>query len=146
MSFLRKLIGQPEPTIVLEVEGRLAVESPSKEQIRAAVISLERGGSTFACLTDKDGNYIQAAGSRPWCLVERRRLRPLEHQRAFQETPNPKYKDGAKLSTGAGEIVMRHDEWFLLKDAADLFVAFLEEEPLPAHVNWRSMNETLGLE
>lgn len=70
---------------------------------------------------------------------------PLSHERAFQETLKPKYKDGAKLQTGAGEISLKHDEWFLLKDAAEMVVAFFRRDDFPARVQWRSMNELLGL-
>ncbi|MFC3444098.1 hypothetical protein ACFOKF_23420 [Sphingobium rhizovicinum] len=47
--------------------------------------------------------------------------------------------------TGAGEIVLKHDEWFLLKDAAEVFAAFLHKDLMPARVKWRSMNEMFGL-
>jgi len=130
---------------VLEAESQLTVKDPTEEHIRAVVLGLRRGETSFASLTDQAGNYIQVAGSRPWCVVERRCLTPLQHERAFQETPKPKYKDGAKLSTGAGELSLQHDEWFLLKDAAELFLAFHRGSEMPVHVKWRSMNEMLGL-
>ena len=145
MDFLRKLIRFRPSVMLLEAESRPAIENPSTEQVRAVVLGLQHGGTSFASLTDETGNYIQVAGSRPWCLIERRRLKPLQHERAFQKTPNPKYKDGAKLLTGAGNISLKQDEWFLLKDAAEVFVAFLRKDSLPEHVQWRSMNEMLGL-
>ncbi len=40
---------------------------------------------------------------------------------------------------------MKHDEWFLLKDAADIFAAFLNRQPFPEKVEWRSMNEMFGI-
>jgi len=132
-------------TMRLEAEGHPPVVNPSEQEVRAMILSLQRGHTSFASLTDEAGNYIQVAGGRPWCAIERRRLTPPKHERAFQETPKPKYMDGAKLSTGAGEISLRHDEWFLLKDAADIVVAFLQHDAIPARVKWRSMNQTLGL-
>ena len=131
--------------MLLEAKGQPPVQNPTEEQIRALVLNLRVGGAFFASLTDEVGDYIQIAGSRPWCVIERRRLKPLQHERAFQATPTPKYNDGAKLQTGAGSITLRHDEWFLLKDAADVFAAFLRKDAFPAHVQWRSMNKTLGL-
>ncbi|WP_454796739.1 hypothetical protein [Novosphingobium lindaniclasticum] len=145
MVFLRKLIRPRSSTMLLEAEGQPLVQNPSEEQVRTVVLKLQRGGTSFASLTDEAGDYIQVAGSRPWCVLERRRFKPPQHERAFQETPTPKYKDGAKIMTGAGEIVLKHDEWFLLKDAAEVFVAFLHKNPTPARVKWRSMNEMLGL-
>jgi len=145
MNFLHRLIRPRSAPKLLEAEGQFAVENPSEEQVRAVVLGLQRGNTTFASLTDGAGNYMQVAGSRPWCVIERRRLQPLKHERAFQDTPNPKYMDGAKLLTGAGGIALKQDEWFLLKDAAELFVAFLHNDALPTRVRWRSMNETMGL-
>lgn len=99
---------------------------------------------SFASITDEAGNYMQVAGSRPWCVLERRRINPSLHERAFQETRTAKYENGAKIRTGAGDIVLQHDEWFLLKDAAEAFVAFLHKGAMPAYVKWRSINHTFG--
>jgi hypothetical protein len=131
--------------MTLEADGLPPLHNPTEEQVRDLVLRVDRMGPSFASLTDEAGDYVQLAGSRPWCLVEMRRHNPTRHERAFQHTPQPKYADGAKIITGAGEIVMKHDEWFLLKDAADIFVAFLNRQPYPEKVEWRSMNETLGI-
>ncbi len=40
---------------------------------------------------------------------------------------------------------MAHDEWFLLKDAAEIIVAFYKQEAFPPQVQWRSMNEMFGI-
>jgi hypothetical protein len=150
MGFLKSLFGgnseasgmtPPEPVMILESEGVAPISHPSVDQVRQAVLGLSRMRPSFVALTDEVGNYVQAAGDRPWCVLERRRVEPLLHQRAFQHTPIPKYKDGAKISTGAGEITMKFDEWFLLKDAAEVFVAFLHREAEPPQVQWRSLNE-----
>ena len=133
------------PRMTLEAEGELRVHDPTEEQVRALVLRINRMGPSFASLTDESNNYVQLAGGRPWCLIERRRTNPLIHERAFQHTPHPKYEDGARISTGAGEIVMKHDEWFLLKDAADVFASFLNRRPFPEHVQWRLMNEMLEI-
>ena len=145
MKLFSKLVRDPMSAMLLEAERQPPVRDPSEEQVRALILSLRVGETSFASLADKAGNYLQIAGSRPWCVIEHRHLRPLRHDRAFQETPTPKYKDGAKLRTGAGDISLRHDEWFLLKDAADVFAAFLREDAFPAYVKWRSMSQTLGL-
>lgn len=131
--------------MVLEAESLEPIYDPSEDQVRAILLGLSIRQSSYVSLTDEIGNYIQAAGSRPWCAIERRHLEPLKHERAFQYTPTPKYRDGAMLRSGSGDIPMKHDEWFLLKDAAEVFVAFLRREKLPAYVSWRSMHEILGL-
>jgi len=148
MSWFGRFFGSGEqkaPNFVLEIEGRQPLHDPSVAQVKEVILGLVRSGPSFACLTDHKGNYLQVAGSRPWCLVERRIAKPKGHARAYQETPNPKYNDGAKLSTGAGEIVMQHDEWFLLKDAAEIMEAFQLGTEFPSKVQWRSMNEMFGI-
>lgn len=131
--------------MLLEAQEQPPVRNPSENEVRTLVLSLRVGAISFASITDETGDYVQVAGSRPWCVIERRSLRPVRHERAFQETPTAKYKDGAKLRTGAGEISLQHDEWFLLKDAAEVFVAFLKRDAFPGHVRWRPMNESFGL-
>ena len=150
MGFLKSLFGRnpeesgmmrPEPVMVLESEGLTPISNPSEDQVRQAVRGLSRMKPSFVALTDEVGNYVQAAGDRPWCVLERRRVEPFLHERAFQHTPVPKYNDGAKIRTGAGEITLKSDEWFLLKDAAEVFVAFLHREAESPQVQWRSLNE-----
>lgn len=131
--------------MIVEGERLAARLDPSEHDIKELVLNLRNGETSFVSITDDDGNYIQIAGSRPWCLIEHRSVSPLAHHRAYQNTPIPKYKDGAKLNTGAGSITLKHDEWFLLKDAADVAVAFLHGDPFPAFVKWRQMNEMLGI-
>jgi hypothetical protein len=146
MGLLNKLFGsqpdQPDrPSMTIEGEKLDAIINPTEEQVRQVVLGLNRMETSFVSLTDESGNYIQVAGSRPWCVLERRSVAPMLHERAFQHTPTPKYNDGAKIRTGAGEITLQHDEWFLLKDAAEVFVAFLNRETVPSQVQWRSLNE-----
>ncbi|MES3110434.1 hypothetical protein [Sphingomonas aurantiaca] len=143
-QFSERLI-RPASSMLLEAEGQPPIVDPSEEQVRALVLGLRVGETSFASLTDEAGNYVQLAGSRPWCVIEYRRLKPLQHDRAFQDTPTPKYKDGAKIKTGAGDISLRQDEWFLLKNGAEVLAAFLRKDRFPANVQWRSMTETLGL-
>jgi hypothetical protein len=140
---LNKHFGADAPMwqMTLEGEGLASVVEPTEDQVRAAVLGLNRLGTSFVSITDETGGYVQAAGSRPWCVLERRRIEPFRHDRAFQDTPVPKYNDGAKIRTGAGEITLKSDEWFLLKDAAEVFVAFLHREAGPPEVQWRSLNE-----
>ncbi|MCC6788880.1 MAG: hypothetical protein IT547_13690 [Hyphomonadaceae bacterium] len=132
--------------MLLEVQGDRRMENPTEQQVRGAIEGfLHPGPWSYAHLVDDQGSYVQAAGNRPWCVVERRQLAPLSHFRAFQHTPVIKYADGTTLNTGAGDITLQHDEWFLLQDAVEIFLAFLRDEPFPVQVQWRSMNEMFGL-
>lgn len=144
MSIIANLFGsgrKPEPKMTLDIEGQETIEQPDLETVRAAVLGLNRPRPTFLCLTHLNGDYLQVVGARPWCRIEMRVLEPLSHACAYQHTPNPKYPDGVPISSAAGEIVMAHDEWFLLKDAAEVFEAFFNRSRFPAKVKWRSMNQ-----
>ena len=147
MNILGKLFGSEHnmQAIKLEVEGREPINEPDLATVVDAVKALSRPSPTFLILTHRDGDYLQVVGARPWCRVERRQIKPLAHDCAFQNTPSPKYNDGAKLYSGVGEIVMAYDEWFLLKDAADIIAAFFKREAFPPQVQWRSMNEMFGI-
>ncbi|MBX9859703.1 MAG: hypothetical protein K2Y20_08960 [Sphingomonas sp.] len=141
---LSRFFSKPK-SMVLEGQGFSPIREPSEQQVRYSVLALKNGGSSFLSVTDELGNYIQIAGSRPWCFIEHRQIKPLNHSRAYRDTPVPKYEDGAKIHTGAGDIELMHDEWFLLKDAAEIAVGFLKGESFPKGVNWRSLNEMLGI-
>ena len=131
--------------MILESEGMTSIAEPSEAQVRDLVTSLAPPGPSFASLTDEAGNYLQIAGGRPWCVVERREVSPLRHWRARTDSGRRPYADGARIRSGAGEIVLRADEWLLLKQAAELFAAFLARRAFPDFVLWRSMNSSLGL-
>jgi len=140
-------LGRPKPKeMVLEVEGRNSIVNPTEDQVVSAISELRSHGPSFASLTDERGNYVQVAGGRPWCMVEWRQVKPLVHSRATSEGVRRPYEDGAMLNFSAGPIPLRSDEWLLLKQASEIFVAFLRRETLPASVQWRSINSTLGIQ
>ncbi|WP_404338424.1 hypothetical protein AB2M62_05870 [Sphingomonas sp. MMS12-HWE2-04] len=129
----------------LEAEGMAPIAEPSEDQVRNLVLSLAMPRPTFASLNDAHGNYIQVAGGRPWCMVEWRQANPLVHYGATAKAVRSPYKDGAKIRSGAGEIALQADEWLLLKQAAELFLAFRAGKQFPDFVRWRTMNSKLGL-
>lgn len=133
-----KLFRKKAEHFVLQGEGIGDVLDPTQEQVTRYVESLTHPGSSYLQLTHRDGAYVQVMGSRPWCMVERGEHDPSTHQRAFQETPVPKFLDGTNLNCGRGSFPLRHDEWFLRKDAAAIVVAFLKGEPMPGFVQWRA--------
>lgn len=130
----------------LELEGGGRVDNPSDWFLHDAIMMLRNEGPTsFAAVTDKKGNYVQVAGGPLGCVVERRVLKPLNHDRAHKEGADPTHGDGDKLKTGAGEISLRSDEWFTREEAAEIVMAFFKRKPWPSYVRWRSMNETFGI-
>jgi hypothetical protein len=133
-------------TMVLEGEAIAPIVNPSEDEVRNVVSSLRHFGPTsFASLTDESGNYVQVAGGRPWCMVERRQMSPLAHYRANSDGVRRPYKDGAMLQFSAGPVQLQADEWLLAKQAQEIFVAFLRREPSPHFVRWRDISLAVGL-
>jgi hypothetical protein len=123
----------------LEVEGKAAMQGPTKPQVVKALKSLRSyGPSSYASLTDANGNYVQVAGGGVTCMVERYDAVGHRRFRAFHDKPSPIRPDGTILSFRAGNIPMQSDEWFMSDQVIDLFVAFLNGEQFPSYVSWRS--------
>jgi len=131
--------------MTLEVEGLPAIAQPDEDLIRKTIMDLRGAGPSFASLTDRQGNYVQVAGGRPWVMVEWRQVSPLIHRRAHTTSGRRPYKDGAKINFGAGSIALQADEWLLQKQAFEIFLAFLRMEDFPDFVRWRTINDQLGL-
>ncbi|MFM0009005.1 hypothetical protein PQR46_00665 [Paraburkholderia sediminicola] len=122
----------------LEIERKPSVSAPTPAQIRRAIRSLRSyGPSSCASLTDAAGNYVQIAGGGVSCMIERFEIEGGSRSRAFHDKPNPVRPDGTILVFGAGNIPMRSDEWFMSDQVAEVFLAFLNDEPFPAFVHWR---------
>lgn len=137
-GFLSGLFVKKAKHFVLQGERIGNILDPSEDQVTNYVKSLIHPGMSYLQLTHRDGAYVQVMGSRPWCMVERGEADPSIHERAYQDTPVPKFLDGTNLNFGRGSYPLRHDEWFLRKDAAAIMVAFLKDEPMPGFVKWRT--------
>lgn len=124
--------------MLFECEGKAAIQSPKPSQIRKALRGLRSyGPSSFASLTDVQGNYLQVAGGGVTCLLELYRADKKERMRGFGDVPNKVFPDGTLLVCRVGNIPMMSDEWFMVEQVADAFCAFLEEFDLPIGIHWR---------
>lgn len=136
-NILSRLGKRQAESFVLQGEGFDVLLDPSRDAVERMVLSLTYPGASYLQLTDRDGNYVQVMGGRPWCIVERGEINPSSHSRAYQDTPSPKFPDGMRVNCGAGDYQALHDEWFLRKDAAAIVDAFLTSTAMPESVNWR---------
>jgi len=122
----------------LEVEGKAAIEGVRASQIVRAVKALKSyGPSSYASLTDADGNYVQVAGGGVSCMIERYEAKSSKRSRAFHDKPSPVRPDGTILSFRAGNIPMRSDEWFMADQVIDVFILFLNGDEFPDFIHWR---------
>jgi hypothetical protein len=130
--------------MLLEAEGRRPIENVTEAQVRAAILRLRsQGPSSFASLTDSDGNYLQAAGGQATCMLERRDAVHGRHYRAHMNERSKVFSDGALLAFGAGKIELAADEWLLASLVAEAFVAFLNGSELPSAILWREVTDSL---
>ncbi|REG60852.1 hypothetical protein B0G80_3675 [Paraburkholderia sp. BL6669N2] len=97
-----------------EVEGKAPVDAPRESAIRRGIKSLRSyGPSSFAALTDVEGNYVQVGGGGVTCLVEWYFAASKGRLRAFHDRPSPVRPDGA-LS----------DEWFMVSQVEEVLIRF----------------------
>jgi hypothetical protein len=125
----------------LESENRPPVATATAAVVKKIVKSLRSyGPSSFASLTDAQGNYVQVAGGGITCMVERREALTAEHYRAFQMKGRKGCPDGTLLTFGGGTISLKSDEWLSSDQALEIFLAFLAEHEMPESISWREVD------
>jgi hypothetical protein len=128
------------------MEAASAIQNPSARAIERALRKLKLTGKhEFAGLDDENGNFIQVAGGGVACMLERRTAEPFRHYRAFQEKRNRGFPDGTKLCFSGGAIPMMSNEWFIIDQAIEAFLAFNSGSKLPNSIHWRDISELLDL-
>jgi hypothetical protein len=76
----------------LEVENKPVIEHVNAAQLRSAITGLRSyGPSSYASLTDEQGNYLQVAGGGITCLLERRDAATGRHYRAYHDIASKLY-------------------------------------------------------
>lgn len=132
------------PDLTLSADGKPDLLGPSERQIARTLASLKSQGPTsFAALSDANGNFVQAAGGQATCLIEKRFAADHRVFRAYQDKRSSVFADGSILSFNGGSIALRSDEWFEASDALDLFLAFANGQPDPVLFHWREITESL---
>lgn len=126
--------------MIFEREKCKAVANPTAKRVTA---ELAKTRSSFASLTAADGGYVQVAGG-PGLFVLERRSPNGEHYRAFQDEPVVPFPDGTTIESSAGRILMDRQDWFLLKQAAEVFGTFLSAQAWPQYVRWKKLDASFG--
>ena len=131
--------------MIFELENKLPKREPSAAQLRAGLLKLRSyGPSSYASLTDDQGNYLQVGGGGLTCLFERRSASDGRHYRAYLAEPSLLHPDGTVLAFSAGEVSLRSDEWIPVSLVIPAFTAFLIGQPLPEPIRWRDMTVLLN--
>jgi hypothetical protein len=101
------------------------------------------GPSSFASLTDAEGNYLQVAGGGVTCMLERRDVVAGRHLRGYKNERSNVFPDGTTLVFGGGQLRLLADEWFTAAEVLAVFLPFLRSEPPPLWIQWRDVTTTL---
>ncbi|MFB3304745.1 hypothetical protein [Pseudomonas sp. AMR01] len=97
------------------------------------------GPSSFACITDDDGNYVQVAGGRFTCFIERYDAKSKKLFRGYHSNSSTNFEEGTLLSFSAGRVPLKKDEWFNIDDVIEVFSLFNQNQALPESIYWREM-------
>ncbi|WLI06922.1 hypothetical protein PSH66_00920 [Pseudomonas sp. FP597] len=125
----------------LEAENSPVIDDVNQAQLIKALKKLKSyGPSSFACMTDDDGNYVQVAGGRFTCFIERYDAKSKKLFRGYHSNSSTNFEDGTLLSFSAGRVPLKKDEWFNIDDVIEVFSLFNKNQVLPESICWREIN------
>ncbi|NWA83740.1 hypothetical protein [Pseudomonas sp. D2002] len=125
----------------LEAENSPVIADVSQAQLIKTLKKLKSyGPSSFACITDDEGSYLQVAGGRYTCFIERYDAKNKKRFRGFHSNSSTNFEDGTLLSFGGGRVELRKDEWFNIDDVIEVFSLFSQNQDLPESIHWREIN------
>lgn len=124
----------------LEAENSPVKVSVNQAQIIKSLKKLKSyGPSSFACITDGDGNYVQVAGGRFTCFIERYDAKSKKLFRGYHSNSSTNFEDGTLLSFGGGRVELKKDEWFNIDEVIEVFSLFSQNQALPESIYWREI-------
>ena len=130
--------------MLLEVEGKRPEQVREFSKVETALRDLDSSGPhSYASLTRQDGSYVQVAGGKKKCLIERRDFVDKLHWRAHLTTASLTSDGPQVIECGAGEITVSADEIFSIEDVVSVWRSFFQNEPFASYIMWRSMTKIL---
>jgi hypothetical protein len=126
--------------MLLEIEGKKPVQVRDFALVEKALRSLKSyGPASFAILTQEDGSYVQVAGGRLTCVVERRSAGAGKQMRARYERAKVPFEGSQTLVFGGGKLEAEPEEILFIEDVILIFKAFWEGSAGTAVIAWRDM-------
>ncbi|WP_136444012.1 hypothetical protein [Pacificoceanicola onchidii] len=124
--------------MLLEAENKNPVRVADFSTVERVLRGLKSHGKTsFASLTKDDGSFVQVAGGRVTCILERRAKGSSDIQRAFLFDVKSPFKGTQTLVCGAGHIEHQPDEGLFIDDVIACFRAFFKGWDFPSEIGWR---------
>jgi hypothetical protein len=128
--------------LLLKVEGKRPEQVREFSTVETALRELDASGPhSFATLTRQDGSYVQVAGGKEKCLIEKRDIPHQMHWRAYWRPVSATSDSLQVITCGAGQITARADEIFSVEDVVSIWRSFCYNKPSASEVMWRSMSE-----
>lgn len=127
--------------MILQCEKKQDILDPSDKDIELVLKNLRsEGPCSFASLTSDNGSYVQVAGGRFTCLLEKKDSETGKHYRAYHEDSSTNFPDGSVLVFSGGEIPLKSDEWFNIDTVLLVFKSFLHnKKDFSERVAWREL-------
>ncbi|MCR8826526.1 hypothetical protein [Pseudosulfitobacter koreensis] len=130
--------------LLLEVEGKNALQVREFAKVEAALRGLDPfGPHSYASLTRQDGSYVQVAGGKQKCLIEKREVTSNTHWRGHRTMAASDSAVQHVLIFGAGQMTLTDDEVFTIDDVIPIWRSFFEEEPFALDIGWRDVTDVL---
>ncbi len=130
--------------MLLEIEKKKPVQVGDFAKVEKALRGLKSyGPHSYAILTAQDGSYLQIAGGRVSCVLEKRHQNDGKHYRAHLGEAKVPFKGTQTLMFGGGHMQMEPDEVLFIDDVICVFKAFFDGEYLPSYIGWRDMTDVL---
>ncbi|MGB1214405.1 MAG: hypothetical protein ACPG4X_13670 [Pikeienuella sp.] len=122
----------------LEVESLKPKEISDFRLVEKALRSLKSyGPRSFAILTNSNGSFVQVAGGRVTCVLERGVASTGFLERAFLVQPKVSFVGTQLLSCGAGKINVEPEEFLFIDDVVGAFEAFFHGHRFATDLLWR---------
>jgi len=116
------------------------IDKPSEKQVRHQLSLLEGINRSFASLQRSDLEFIQMAGGGLQCCLEHKNAEG-KHFRAFQKNKIVPWDEPCELSTPAGLILLKPNEYFSIKQVIEAFVTYLLSQQFPKDIQWRDVTD-----
>lgn len=133
--------------LLLLVEGRPPVATPSAQQIADALMEITISGPSFVRLEREDGCYVQVAGARAKVTVELRTAAGAHYVIGKSETVDERHH----VNFTGGSLIVSRSEMFAARVAVEFIEAFVGTGDLPGELTRRDITkfgapfEKLGL-
>lgn len=130
--------------LLLVVEGKKPQQVRDFVKVEAALTELDASGPhSYASLTHQDGSYVQVAGGKQECLIEKRDITSNTHWRAHLATARSRSATPHVLTFGGGQMTLAEDEVFTIDEVISIWRSFFDKEPFTTDIAWRDVTDML---